>query len=413
MANTIKQEGALVGHMKSDETLSGTMSASKIYKETVSIPATKDMLGLIKVGDNLSVTEDGTLSAEVPTKTSELENDSGFITEEYKLPVASENQLGGVKAKPKTDDMSTPVGIDKDGNLWAHAISDVETIGAEKVIFNGNMVLTEAFGKYKPSGGKVVVPSDGKSLKGLLLDAYSEDKNPKITQPSISISSSTAKAYEVGTVVTPTYVGSFNPGKYEYGPSTGVTITEWLATNNVTDEKKPTQNGQFASYTVVDGANYKITLSGTHTDGAIPSTALESEYVGGQIKGGIKTATSGIITGYRNSFYGTTVDKSAEITSDVIRGLSQKSGKRLVNSNSFTVNIPVGALRVIIAYPATLRNVTSIKDVNGLNADITSAFTPSVVAVNGANKYEAIDYKVYVLDFANPNDTANRYTVTI
>ena len=75
--------------------------------------------------------------------------------------------------------------------------------------------------------------------------------------------------------------------------------------------------------------------------------------------------------------------------------------------------MPVGAESVVIAYPATLRNVTSIKDVNGLNADITSAFTASTMEVEGAAGYTAINYKVYRIDFAKANDTANKYTVTI
>lgn len=53
MANTIKQEGSLVGQMKSNETLSGNMNVPEIYKETVSNPATKDTLGLIKVDNNV------------------------------------------------------------------------------------------------------------------------------------------------------------------------------------------------------------------------------------------------------------------------------------------------------------------------------------------------------------------------
>ena len=68
---------------------------------------------------------------------------------------------------------------------------------------------------------------------------------------------------------------------------------------------------------------------------------------------------------------------------------------------------------MLIAYPATLRELTSIKDVNGLNADITGAFAKSVVAVEGAGGYRAIDYRVYTLDFANPNDTKNTFAVTI
>lgn len=375
----------------------------------------------------------------IPTKTSELDNDSGYVNAEqaknvapvqsvngqtgvvvidipeaYELPVASSTQLGGVQPEDKTSEQTVPVGVDKDGKLWVKAATEIDTILAEKVMFDSNMVFTEQFGKYKPSDGKVTIPSEGKSLKGLLLDAYSEDKNPVITQPSVSISSSTARAYEVGTVVTPAYSGSFNVGKYEYGPTpTGVSVTEWQVTNNVTTETKSTQTGSFAQYTVPDGSNYRITTSATYSDGAIPVTVLGAQYEAGQIKGNTKTVQSGAITGYRNSFYGTLADKSVDVDNAVVRALQQKSGRSLANGNTFIVNIPVGAEAVLILYPATLRDVTSIKDVNGLNADITSAFTKSEMSVTGANNYTAINYKMYRLDYAKPNDTANEYTVII
>lgn len=251
-------------------------------------------------------------------------------------------------------------------------------------------------------------------MQAVVLDAFSQDKNPTITQPSVSVSSSTARAYEVGTSVTPAYNGSLNPGAYEYKPKpTGVVAQSWSAVNNVTSEQIAAQSGTFAAYIVPDGANYRITLNCTYSDGEIPFTALDQEYPAGQIKGGTKSATTGAITGYRNSFYGTTTDKEATTDSAVIRGLAQKSNRAYTNGSTFSVTIPVGALRVIIAYPATLRDVTSIKDVNGLNADITTAFTQATVEVEGAASYLSIPYKVYTLDFATPNDTKNTYNVTI
>lgn len=336
--------------------------------------------------------------------------------EAYELPVASEEALGGVKAIPKTDEMTAQVGVDETGALWYKPGSGGtgETPTADQVLFTKDLVLTEQFGRYVPVDGKVTVPAENISVQAVVLDAFSQDKNPTITQPSVSVSSSTARAYEVGTSVTPAYSGTLNPGSYEYKPKpTGVVAQSWSATNNVTAEQIAEQSGTFAAYAVPDGANYRITLSCTYSDGEIPLTALDKEYPAGQIKGGTKSVVTSAITGYRNSFYGTTTDKEATTDSAVIRGLAQKSNRAYTNGSTFSVTIPVGALRVIIAYPATLRDVTSIKDVNGLNADITTAFTQATVEVEGAASYLSIPYKVYTLDFATPNDTKNTYNVTI
>ena len=105
--------------------------------------------------------------------------------------------------------------------------------------------------------------------------------------------------------------------------------------------------------------------------------------------------------------------KDGVVNSALVRALSGKSNKALAAGNSFTISIPVGAIRVVFAYPASLRDVSSVQDVNGMNAEVKTAFTKSVVSVEGANGYDGIDYKVYVFDMANANDTANTYKVTI
>ena len=295
---------------------------------------------------------------------------------------------------------------------YANGGADVQ-VDASQVMFSQDLVFTEPFGKYVPSGGKVTVPANGDSLLEVLLNAFATDSNPSITQPSVSISSSDFKAYEVGTNVTPSYTATLNAGNYQYGPATGITATSWNVVDNAAEPNTlNTASGSFPQFQVVDDTNYSITAIATYGDGAIPKTALGQDYANGQIKAGSKQATKGTITGFRNGFYGTLTD-TTELTSTVIRGLSGKSNRAVTAGTVWNISIPVGAKRVAFAYPATIRDVSSVQDVNGLNAEIKTAFTLITVSVLGANDYSGIDYKVYYTDYANPNDTQNTYKVTI
>lgn len=290
---------------------------------------------------------------------------------------------------------------------------ELDYFGGEDGVFDKDLTFTYAFGKYTPDEtGSVVVPAQGKSMEELMLDAFSEETNPETTDPFITLSNvSEFKSYEVGTKVSPAYTINFDAGSYTYGPDTGVEATGYSATFN--GETLTTKTGEFAEMTVEDDTNLRMSAHATYGDGAIPVTNLGNDYEDGQIKAGTtETKYSNYIKGYRNSFYGTMTEK-ATVDSAAIRALAGVSGKALANGGTFDVTIPVGALRVVIAYPATLRDVTSIQDNNDSMSNIVSSFTQSTVSVEGANGADGIDYKVYTMDFANPYDTANKYTVTI
>ena len=282
---------------------------------------------------------------------------------------------------------------------------------AENVYFDKDLVTTSAVGNITLTNGQATIAATGKNLKQVFDTIFVKEKNPSVTQPSVSVSLAGAGAKEVGTKVTPSYTASFNAGKYEFGPATGCSITSWSVTDTNNAEPLNTATGSFAEITVADDTNYKVTATGNFSEGVIPVTNVGNEYAAGKIAAGSKSATSSAITGYRNSFYGTLTEKG-ELTSDIIRSLS-KSNKALTNGNSFDITIPIGAKRVVFAYPATLRDVTSVKDVNGLNAEISGAFTKSTLSVEGLNNFQGINYKVYVTDFAEAVATANTYNVTI
>lgn len=300
-----------------------------------------------------------------------------------------------------------------DGTQWAAMTGNV---GADKVILQDDIVMagnyTQVGNMTKSQNGTATFATKGKSVSDALTEIFSKRLQPGTpTAPAVTLTFGQAKAYEVGTTVTPTYSASLSAGSYTYGPATGITATSWEVTDTA-GNSATTASGSFAEVVVADGTNYKITAKATYGEGAVAKDNLGSDSSPViKIAAGSATKTSGAITGYRNTFYGSVTEK-AELTSTIIRGLT-KSNKALANGNSFTVNIPVGAKRVIFAYPATLRDVSSVKDVNGLNAEIKSAFTKRTLTVAGAGADAGIEYKVYTTDFADPVAKANSYTVQI
>ena len=279
--------------------------------------------------------------------------------------------------------------------------------------FGKDLTITANIGvQTVGSSGSKTLSTTGKNVKEVFDMIMAAEQNPKITQPSVSVTCAQMGNYEVGSKVTPQWSVALNPGSYSYGPATGVTATSYSVSDTDSNSAE-TSSGSFPELTVEDGENYSISATVGHSAGAVPKTNLGNDYAAGKIAEGSKRGSRGTITGHRKTFYGTTTDKTSETTSAIIRGLSGKSNAALNNGSTFKVTIPVGALRVLIAYPATLRDVTSIKDDNAMSAEIKTGFILSTVAVEGANGYTATNYKVYTMDFANANDTANTYTVTI
>lgn len=301
-----------------------------------------------------------------------------------------------------------------DGTQWAAMTGKVD---ADKVILQDDITMAGNYSQIgnltKDQNGTATFATKGKSVAEALTEIFSKRLQPTITSnPAVTLTFGQAKAYEVGTTVSPTYSASLSAGSYTYGPATGITATSWEISDTA-GNTADTASGSFADVVVTDNTNYKITAKANYGAGTVAVDnlgATSSPEI--KIAAGSATKTSGAITGYRNTFYGAVTEK-AEVTSTIIRSLSGKSNKALANGNSFTINIPVGAVRIIFAYPATLQDVSSVKDVNGLNAEIKSAFTKSSVTVAGAGADTGIAYKVYVTDFAEPVAKANSYTVKI
>lgn len=279
-----------------------------------------------------------------------------------------------------------------DGTNWCAMDGNYN---AENIYFDKNFTVTEAIGTIKDlPNGQATLEAAGKNLKEVLAALFAKEQNPTITQPSVAITANKMKAYEVGTKVTPDYTATFNSGKYQYGPATGVAVTAWSVADTDSHELT-TATGAFPELTVGDNTNYKITATATYGDGVAPKTNLGNEYAAGKIQAGSKSKDSAAITGYRSFFYG--VVKTDVLNSAVIRGLTNGGAYNSAKTLTVTVNSADG-VGIVVAVPADSTR-TGVKEVlltTSMNADITADYVVSTpVDVEGANGYTAKSYKIY------------------
>lgn len=234
---------------------------------------------------------------------------------------------------------------------------------------------------------------------------------PTYTQPEIKLSRSGGTAngnVEIGTNVSVSLSAEFT--QKDAGALTSIQFKK--GGSNVGEVSSTSPATYTETLNAFDTA-VSYTATASYEQGPVKNDNLGQPYPTGQIAAGSKTSSAISFNPYRKGFYGTLTDKSGVINSALVRSLPQSTTSAPANGNTWSLSVPVGALRVMFAYPATLRDVTSVKDVNGMNAEIKSGFTMSTVNVEGLNGYSAISYKVYVMDYAEPNDTANTYTVQI
>ena len=285
---------------------------------------------------------------------------------------------------------------------------------ANNVYFDKDLFTTKEIGYITLQNGSAHIPTTGKNLTDTWEQIFVKEQNPTVTPPAVSFTQVTTGSFEVGTSVTPSYDAKMSAGSYSYGPTTGLTAKSWnvnLRKGNTSVQNKITAKDTFTAIILADDDSYTINAEASYDDAAVPVTNKGKAYAAGQIKAGKVSKTSGTISCYRNTFYGTTANKDS-LDSPTIRALN-KTGKALKAGDSVTIALPVGAVRVVFAYPATLRDITSVKDINGLNAEIVSAFKKETITVAGAGNDAGISYKVFTTEFAAPLESANSYKVTI
>lgn len=232
------------------------------------------------------------------------------------------------------------------------------------------------------------------------------------TKPAISLANNGGTAngnIETGSTVTPKLRASFT--KNDAGDLTNIVIKQG-STSKASGTTTPLDyNG---SGIVIGDETITFTASATYNDAPVKNNNLGEESKENWFAGGTITSSSYSIIGKRKAFYGTGTGSLPTVTSSIVRGLSS-SKLAPANGTSFNVNVAVGQQYIVIAYPASLRDVNNITYVEANDSGMASNFTKSTVQVADARggTNGLVDYKVYTYAMTVPAAAAMTFKVTI
>lgn len=338
--------------------------------------------------------------------TYQAEVDLGANKEAALEAVAGEAQQGdiGIVREKLADGKFQYTAYVHTGTGWAAMDGNYD---AENVYFQKDLTITAPIGVQTiPSSGSKTLATTGKNVKQVFDMLVAEEKNPSTSQPSVVLNSSNIGAKEVGTNIAIAYSFATNPGSYTYGPATGVTFSGFTATFN--GEEKSGQTGTFTNVQVTDTTNLTITGACNSSEGAIPKTNLGNDYAAGKIAAKSYTPSKGTLTGYRGWFFGyyngsQALGDATAITSDQLRAFGVKT--------EFPITMSTNQMKQMF-FAAPKGRVKGISIANAVNGAPLTVKT-SVVSVEGANRYNAIEYDLFYVSNAVAEGGSSKWNITV
>lgn len=310
---------------------------------------------------------------------------------------------------------------------------------AENVYFGSNLIATENVGTITiPSSGSTTVNVSGLNLKQALMKILAKEKYPTVTKPSVSLRFTNAQVVEYGKVISPTLAVSFNPGKYTYQTSTGVsfenadlttttetrhitsvgtynlpdycitttntissgpTYTARITANYSSDETiKPLTNiGNDATVDIIDAEGTKVSAISSDSTEATSSNQF-SGFAAGRIYGYVTTLT--------NNEFSTDSDSVVANTDIITNNSTMNKSTNGSTTGTFTFTIKKNTKRIYIgAYgEGATRKLTRVYN-KTVNADMTFTEVGQNIPIYGASDKFTGKYRMWM--FTHDNEFLN------
>ena len=289
-------------------------------------------------------------------------------------------------------------------------IKETGSYNAKNVYLDDNISLTIPFGNKTLTDGYAEFNTKGLSVYDALNNIFAPEKEPDVILPSIKTTiTPDVKFLDYGQSITFNYSIDFDPGKYEFGPETGVTVTKYT----IKDSKgiiKSTKSGSFNISNITE--NYYIDVTVNYSAGNIPNgNKPDVMFDSKKIKAGAITKRYSFNTLKANLICGTlTSQKDKLIKADILNG-----NKVYIIDETITYNlqIPIGTAEIYLLIDSTNHNHIDSVFNNNTNYDMFNAFAEEP----GSDMYYYGDtetlYKTYVYKPANKFTAPAKLTITI
>ncbi len=241
--------------------------------------------------------------------------------------------------------------------------------------------------------------NDGGNLTSIEIQA-------SYTKPALNLATTVpVTSQECGTVINPTLTATFT--KNDGGNLTSIEIQK--GTEKVTGVESPLTSEQ--SVTFADAAvSYKAVAA--YEEGPIKKDNLGDQSPAGRIEAGSVTSNTLTFQGKRQTFAGTGAGSLPELNSTNVRKFTAR-GLSLGKNSKFDVLVDVGQQHIVIAYPATIGDITQIRYEEGNDNNMAANFQKQVVQVEGANAFTPINYNVYTYTMDVPAAAKMTFKITL
>lgn len=232
------------------------------------------------------------------------------------------------------------------------------------------------------------------------------------TKPTVSIANNSGQAsgnVEAGTTISPKLKATFT--KNDAGDLESIVIKSGSTEVATGTESPLTYTGEDV---VIGDETITFSAYATYGDAPVKNNNLGQESTENWFAGGTVNSGNYSITGKRNLFYGTGVGSVPEVTSDMVRALVNKKLAPAAGT-SFNINVEVGQQYIVIAYPASLRDINNVTYVEANDSGMAANFTKTTIDVADARGGDngLMSYKVYTYAMAVPAAAGMTFKVTI